>query len=150
MTAATCTASGQREQSEQAPWLELDDHISEVDELRRVHRDLNCASIPDVCRLYALYKDTSKFINLADWYDAFAQSLEGDERRREQQRRQRDGQEAPPCTDASDSVVTSPQMRFSLAVNELAYMGLLGPSSRKVEHLSRLVWDLPVNGMDEM
>lgn len=150
MSAATCTASGQREQSEQAPWLELDDHISEVDELRRVHRDLNCASIPDVCRLYALYKDTSKFINLADWYDAFAQSLEGDERRREQQRRQRDGQEAPPCTDASDSVVTSPQMRFSLAVNELAYMGLLGPSSRKVEHLSRLVWDLPVNGMDEM
>lgn len=137
MSAAACTASGQREQSVHATWYEAAEHSSEVDVLRRVRANLANASIPDVCRLFALYKDSSRFINLADWYDAFVQSLEGEEKRR----KNADAQE--------EDVVASVQMRFSLAVNELAYMGLIGPVGRKVEHVSRLVWDLPVSGMEE-
>lgn len=34
--------------------------------------------LPDTCRAYALYRDSGRLINLADWYDAFAQGLEGE------------------------------------------------------------------------
>ncbi|PWN50327.1 hypothetical protein IE53DRAFT_101491 [Violaceomyces palustris] len=35
--------------------------------------------LPDVCRLYRLYRDCGKLINLADWFDAFVASLQSEE-----------------------------------------------------------------------
>lgn len=130
MYAAESTAAGQREQDE-TRWPEYDAGASEVDALRTQRAQLQQASVPDVCRLYALYKDTGKFINLADWYEAFVQALEVESRKH------------------AEDCVADAQTRFSLAVNELAHMGLLGATSRKVDHVCRLVWDLPVNGRDE-
>lgn len=34
---------------------------------------------PDVCRLFRLYLECAKFVNLADWYDAFKQTVEADQ-----------------------------------------------------------------------
>lgn len=31
---------------------------------------------PDVCRLFRLYRECGKFVNLADWYEAFKQTVE--------------------------------------------------------------------------
>ena len=92
------------------------------------------AQVPDVCRLYALYKDSGKFINLADWYDAFVHALEADARARHR---------------VLEADTAHTQVRFALAINELAYLGLLGPTGRKVEHLCRTVWDLPIDGVPE-
>ena len=86
-----------------------------------------------------MYKDSSRFINLADWYEAFVQSLQGEEIRRKHSGLDME----------NEDTVASTQMRFSLALNELAYMGIVGPAGRKIEHVSRLIWDLPVNGMHE-
>lgn len=139
MTAAACTAPGQRELSDQAPWYEWEEHVSEVHVLQETGKALFAASVPDVCRLFSLYKDSSRFINLADWYEAFVQSLQAEETRRKH----------AGLDTKNEDTVASIQMRFSLALNELAYMGIVGPAGRKVEHVSRLIWDLPVNGMHE-
>lgn len=137
MYAASQTASGQREQALMHSWPEWEEQMSEVHTLRTMHEALKNAVIPDVCRLYSLYKDSSKFINLADWYEAFVQSFETDAKQREQN-------QLP-----AEEEVANLQMRFSLAVNELAHMGLLGPTGRKPEHVYRTVWDLPISSMDD-
>lgn len=134
MRAAANVASGQRLADGDGDWPEKLMGISDVDELRATLAETRGAEIPDVCRLYSLYKDSGKFINLADWLDAFVQSLEGDARQ----------QHTELHLDAR-----AVQVRFALAINELAYMGLLGPTGRKVEHLCRTVWDLPVDGAPE-
>ncbi|KAN0066503.1 hypothetical protein ACQY0O_000597 [Thecaphora frezii] len=36
------------------------------------------AVVPDICRAYQLYRDCGKNVNLADWFEAFRQSLEND------------------------------------------------------------------------
>lgn len=137
MYSASLTASGQREQPLTLGWSEWDAQVSEVHMLRMMQESLQTSVVPDVCRLYSLYKDSSKFINLADWYEAFVQSFESDAKHREK--------EQLPAEEAAASL----QMRFSLAVNELAHMGLLGPTGRKPEHVYRTVWDLPLGSMDD-
>lgn len=137
MYAASQTAPGQREQPLTHDWPEWESQNSEVHTLRTMHEALKMSVIPDVCRLYSLYKESSKFINLSDWYEAFVQSFETEAKQREQT-------QLPAEEEAADL-----QMRFSLAVNELAHMGLLGPTGRKPEHVYRIVWDLPISSMDD-
>ncbi|WFC98458.1 Origin recognition complex subunit 3 [Malassezia yamatoensis] len=134
MMAASIYASGSGLSDPHSDWPERAMGVSDLDELRAALAETRDAEVPDVCRLYALYKDSGKFINLADWYDAFLLSLEVDLRYTSQDMDQ----------DASQY-----QMRFALAINELAYLGLLAPTGRKVEHLCRTVWDLPIEGMPE-
>ncbi|PKI83981.1 hypothetical protein MVES_002075 [Malassezia vespertilionis] len=131
MYAAVAGASGQRQLAVEHDWPEQTLGGSEVAALRSVLQEVQDAGVPDVCRAYALYKDSAKFINLADWFDAFSHSLEADAR----------AENTPiPFQDAL-------QVRFSLAINELAHMGLLMPTGRKPEHLTRMVWDLAVDGL---
>ncbi|GAK62030.1 uncharacterized protein PAN0_001d0227 [Moesziomyces antarcticus] len=40
---------------------------------------LQSSQTPDVCRLYKLYGECGKFVNLADWFDAFKQTVQSDE-----------------------------------------------------------------------
>ena len=141
MYAAAATCSGQRELDVHAGWPERVAQTSEVDVLRSMRSQLAHESVPDICRVFALYKDTGKFINLADWFDAFVQTVEGNSGK------SRTPQRGRPKAAAADPALSSLQLRFSLAINELAHMGLLGPTGRKVEHLSRTVWDLPVERM---
>lgn len=50
---------------------------------------------PDVCRLFKLYRDCGKFVNLADWYEAFKQNVELDDTIEEMQEGLvRDGEQA--------------------------------------------------------
>ncbi|WFD31334.1 Origin recognition complex subunit 3 [Malassezia sp. CBS 17886] len=141
MCAAGATASGQREQEASSDWPELREAMSEVDVLRAVRRRLAWAPAPDICRAYALYKESAKFINLSDWYDTFAYSIE----KERHAVAQRGGASAPrACDGAVEAWSPSLQTRFSLAVNELAQMGLLAPTGRKPEHLLRTIWDLPM------
>lgn len=142
MHAAAATCSGQRELDVHAGWPERAAQMSEVDVLRNMRSQLAHEDVPDICRVFALYKDTGKFINLADWFDAFVQTVEGDSGKSRTPQRGR-----PKAAAAADPALSSLQLRFSLAINELAHMGLLGPTGRKVEHLSRTVWDLPVERM---
>ncbi|PWZ01384.1 hypothetical protein BCV70DRAFT_150259, partial [Testicularia cyperi] len=39
---------------------------------------LAAADVPDICRIYQLYRECGKFVNLADWFEAFKQSVELD------------------------------------------------------------------------
>ena len=134
MVASAATPAGQRLASAAADWPERAMGVSDVDELRATLAETHDAQVPDVCRLYALYKDSGKFINLADWYDAFVHALEADARARHR---------------VLEADTAHTQVRFALAINELAYLGLLGPTGRKVEHLCRTVWDLPIDGVPE-
>ncbi|CDU23250.1 uncharacterized protein SPSC_01879 [Sporisorium scitamineum] len=49
------------------------DQLNDIDleELKRLQE-------PDVCRLFQLYLECGKFVNLADWYEAFKQTVEVD------------------------------------------------------------------------
>ncbi|KAI3626238.1 hypothetical protein CBS9595_001599 [Malassezia furfur] len=134
MVASSATPAGPRLASAAADWPERAMGVSDVDELRATLAETHDAQVPDVCRLYALYKDSGKFINLADWYDAFVHALEADARARHT---------------VLEASAAHTQVRFALAINELAYLGLLGPTGRKVEHLCRTVWDLPIDGVPE-
>lgn len=130
--------SGQRELDAHADWPELLDGNSDIQFMRNIHAQLDSCDIPDVCRLYQLYRDTSRFINLADWFDAFVYTIERAERK-----------EPPSKRPKSESRIRDLQLRFALGINELAYMGLLGPTGRKVDHLLRTVWDITVDPLPE-
>lgn len=130
--------SGQRELDANADWPELAQERTDVHTLRSVRSDLDAHDIPDVCRLYQLYRDTSRFINLADWFDAFVYTVERSERRMHGTKRPK-----------TDSNTRDLQLRFALGINELAHMGLLGPTGRKVDHLLRIVWDITVDPLPE-
>jgi origin recognition complex subunit 3 len=39
---------------------------------------LKNAEVPDICRMYQLYRECGKFVNLADWFEAFKQTVELD------------------------------------------------------------------------
>ncbi|KAJ9476557.1 ORC_WH_C domain-containing protein [Pseudozyma hubeiensis] len=50
-----------------------------IDELEEIELEkLKQLQEPDVCRLFQLYLECGKFVNLADWYDAFKQTVEVD------------------------------------------------------------------------
>ncbi|EST06557.1 Origin recognition complex, subunit 3 [Kalmanozyma brasiliensis GHG001] len=40
--------------------------------------EVGIMSEPDVCRVFGLYLECGKFVNLGDWYEAFKQSVEAD------------------------------------------------------------------------
>lgn len=61
------------------PEEELEDEGVELKGLKRM-------DVPDTCRLYQLYRECGKFVNLADWYDAFKQGVELDDKVREVER----------------------------------------------------------------
>ena len=89
------------------------------------------AAFPDVCRLYQMYQSAGKTINLADWFQAFSQSVQATKRRR--------GHQDEAIMDKKDMI----QARFALAVSELGRMGFLKKTRRKADHVLKVVHDLP-------
>lgn len=86
---------------------------------------------PDISRLYEMYQSAGRMINLADWYQAFSQSIKA--KRTSLGKRQRQQ------TDDEDNV----QARFALSVNEMGKMGFLKKTRRKPDHVLKVVHDLP-------
>lgn len=84
-------------------------------------------NLPDICRAYQTYHDAGRFINLADWYEAFKQTL----------------LPSPPRADEKWSKDDTVQLRFALAVHELGKMGFLKRTRRKPDHVLKLIHDLP-------
>ncbi|CAD6932251.1 unnamed protein product [Tilletia controversa] len=174
--------------------------IKSLKDLRR------SGALPDVCRAYQLYRDSPRFLNFADWFDAFAQGVRADcallavsdkdqndvgglddeevedddlpdaaELRNGRPKRKRKDDDMTPTGNrrksaragqavALPSSATSTrtehqaetvanskeqediqdiQARFALAVNELAIMGFLKGTRRKVEHTTKVIFDLP-------
>jgi len=119
------------------PWAFLESGLSSADDAQddededraALQRAQAVADVPDVCRAYVLYRDAGRLLNLADWYNAFAQGIEA-------QARQRDGAHAEVDEDET-------QARFAQSVSELAALGFLRRTGRKPEHVSKTVFDLP-------
>ncbi|TKY90851.1 hypothetical protein EX895_000849 [Sporisorium graminicola] len=88
------------------PENELDD--IELDSLKKLHE-------PDVCRLFQLYLECGKFVNLADWYDAFKQTVEvdriADEAERDLRREASEQQEAEQGERVRDGEPETPSRR---------------------------------------
>ncbi|KAE8249205.1 hypothetical protein A4X13_0g5303 [Tilletia indica] len=184
------------EADELGPATDMVRFVTDFDELKR------SGALPDVCRAYQLYRDSPRFLNFADWFDAFAQGVRADsavlavtekaagsrgrqeigdddlpdatELRNSRPKRKRKDDDATP-TDGrhkqarNGQVGTSKsaasgsregrddpladskqhddtkhiQARFALAVNELAIMGFIKGTRRKVEHTMKVIFDLP-------
>lgn len=74
---------------------------------------------PDVCIAYKLHRECSRIINLYDWLEAFNMIV----------------------TSGQDSGITEEtQARFTRAVSELQFLGLIKPTKRKTDHVERLTW----------
>jgi hypothetical protein len=94
----------------------------------------------DLSTLFKLFRDSSsnKLINLADWYTAFKVIKDEDNNNSQKKRRGSKGK------GNSEGVIGSEereiQARFVRAIGDMAVMGFIGPTSRKQEHVARLVW----------
>lgn len=104
----------------------------------------------DTAIAYRLYRETGKLINLADWWNAFDQSAtnemsdgEGRERRRREDAE--DGEDVEMAEGEEEGEEPSEQKRrkqarFLRAVGDLAHVGFLQSSSRKMEHVAKSVF----------
>lgn len=115
-------------------------------------RTSNATEIPDVCRAYQTYEDAGRLINLADWFNAFQSSINDAEKEDENDSRKRKRLD---LEDSNDLEVYQKdlanwekkdviRLRFALAVHEMGRMGFLKRTRRKLEHVLKLVYDLPL------
>lgn len=86
-------------------------------------KDRILATYPDVAIAYKLHLECPRFINLYDWLQAFIQVVQTSD--------------APVDAKAPDPVL---QARFIRAVSELQFLGFIGPTSKKTDHVVRLTW----------
>lgn len=114
----------------------------------------NAVEMPDICRAYQTYEDAGRLINLADWFNAFQSSIsdadkeeENSSDSRKRKRLDTDGlndleayQKDLASWDKKDVI----RLRFALAVHEMGKMGFLKRTRRKLEHILKLVYDLPL------
>jgi origin recognition complex subunit 3 len=107
-----------------------------------------------------MYQSAGKMINLADWYQAFSQSIlpSGDSKsstssttgshKKRKHARENDDDDEEGVDDENDNQSTlvkrdAVQARFALAVCELGKMGFLKKTRRKPDHVLKIVHDLP-------
>ncbi|KAJ1962061.1 Origin recognition complex subunit 3, partial [Dispira parvispora] len=76
-------------------------------------------TLQDTCTLYKLYLECGRMINLYDWFMAFSSIKEKE-----------------PHQPSSKEL----QARFIRSVSELQYLGFLKSTSRKTDHVLRIVW----------
>ena len=114
--------------------------------------------LPDISILFKRYLDSSKMINVYDWFESFKTVLE-DQRQHYKdlplpaaqtpaspRKRGKGKQKASPQIDASeeddDKWDIHVQARFIKALHELDYLGLIKHTGRKVDHLVRTLFDI--------
>ncbi|EEB08247.2 origin recognition complex subunit Orp3 [Schizosaccharomyces japonicus yFS275] len=92
---------------------------------------------PDLAVMYRLYCESGGLINLYDWFVAFAEALAHDAD--DEQALAHDvSAGAGAGDDSSTSLLT--QARFFFAVEELRFLGLIRPTSRKTDHVQRVIF----------
>jgi origin recognition complex subunit 3 len=118
--------------------------------------------LPDTSILFKRYLDSSKMINVYDWFESFKSVL--DDQRQEQRKgravattqspkkygRGKGKAKAPPQPAQVESPVEEDeekwnvqvQARFIRALHELDYLGFIKHSGRKTDHLMRTVFDI--------
>jgi origin recognition complex subunit 3 len=79
------------------------------------------AKLPDVSIAFRLYLECSKFINLQDWFEAFSSVLE---------------RTSTPPSKADRA------QRFCRAVIEMEWLGMIKSTSRRADHVMRILWDI--------
>jgi Origin recognition complex winged helix C-terminal len=117
-------------------------------------RTSDALEMPDVCRAYQTYEDAGRLINLADWFNAFYSSINDSEKEeisnndaRKRKRLDDEGQnelESYKKDLANWEKKDVVRLRFALAVHEMGKMGFLKRTRRKLEHVLKLVYDLPL------
>lgn len=107
--------------------------------------------VPDICCAFQTYEDAGRLINLADWFNAFHSSIQkrdGEKiNARKRKRLDADTQSEPEAYERDLDVWKKRDMvrlRFALAVHEMGKMGFLKRTRRKLEHVLKLVYDLPL------
>jgi hypothetical protein len=97
-------------------------------------------NLPDICQLYQTYQSAGRMINLADWFQAFSQSVQGSSTSTTTASNKRKRGEEEDQPKEKREVI---QARFALAVCELGRMGFLKRTRRKPDHVLKIVHDLP-------
>ncbi len=114
--------------------------------------------LPDISILFKRYLDSSKMINVYDWFESFKTVLE-DQRQlykdlplptaqtqSSPRKRGKGKQKASPQIDASEEDDAKwdihVQARFIKALHELDYLGLIKHTGRKADHLVRTLFDI--------
>jgi len=95
----------------------------------------------DTCEAYRLLQDAGKIVNLADWFNTFEVAVPTpviplSSRKR---RRRSTPAEDKGATD-EETAERRTQARFIRSVSELGFLGIIGPTKRKTEHVARVVW----------
>ncbi|TCD68793.1 hypothetical protein EIP91_009807 [Steccherinum ochraceum] len=124
--------------------------------------------LPDTSILFRRYMDSGRMINVYDWYESFAVSLDaqrGHMRRREKQSRPQTpkkkkgkGKGKAPATprdvemddedeeldeEAEEQWRIEVQARFTRALHELDFMGFIKHTGRKADHVIKTIYDIP-------
>ncbi len=112
--------------------------------------------LPDISILFKRYLDSSKMINVYDWFESFKTVLE-DQRQHYKElsttqtsasprKRGKGKQKASPQVDANEEDDSKwdihVQARFVRALHELDYLGLIKHTGRKADHLVRTLFDV--------
>lgn len=112
--------------------------------------------LPDISILFKRYLDSSKMINVYDWYESFKTVLEDQRQHCKElstaqalaspRKRGKGKQKASPRVEASEEDDTKwdihVQARFIRALHELDYLGLIKHTGRKADHLVRTLFDV--------
>lgn len=106
----------------------------------------------DLCQAYRLLQDAGKLVNLGDWFNTFEDNiltppdfslpaLQESRSKRSRRKREEDSEDSEDDALAtSDGPDQIKRARFVRAVSELGFLGMIGSTKRKTEHITRVVW----------
>ncbi|EPY52826.1 origin recognition complex subunit Orp3 [Schizosaccharomyces cryophilus OY26] len=133
--------------------------ISDTEEKNEANLKQNKPWLPDLSILYKLYSESGAFLNLYDWYMAFSENLQvlATEERLPTKRRFTEESEADLPKDEmnakpdrqyvpmevdenSNKESVELQSRFLFGLEELRFLGLIKPTTRKTDHVMKTIY----------
>ena len=95
---------------------------------------------PDLCVAQKLLQEAGKVVNLHDWFSTFEVSQP--ERSSAASRTKTKGKRKATAAELEDAAQKERrvQARFVGVVSDLGFLGVIGPTKRKAEHVARVVW----------
>jgi origin recognition complex subunit 3 len=103
-------------------------------------RPKNPDTFPDTTLLFERYLESGKLINIYDWFESFKVALES-QTQGNSPKKSRKGKKKGKEKDELE--LLGIQARFMRGLHELDYMGFIKHGGRKVEHITRTVFDEP-------
>ncbi|CAO1349099.1 unnamed protein product [Diamesa hyperborea] len=79
------------------------------------------STLPDICIAYKLHLECNKFINLFDWLQAFSTVVSK-------------------SNDEDEDIQPEVQARFTRAIAELQFLGMIKQAKQKADHVMRQTW----------